>query len=692
MQKRLLVVALFGGWLCSAILVSMAHGAARVEEDLSKGWRFLKADVAGADSRDYQERSAKWEDVDLPHTWNIADCFDDEPGYHRGVGWYRREFTVPENWRGKRVVLRFEAACMVATVWVNGELLGQHKGSWTPFEFDVTDLVEPGSKRNLVAVQVDNRWRRDVPPHFMDFNIMGGLHREVYLIATDPAHIVSTRVTTPEVSASQAVVALETEIRNDGDKPKTLGISVAIEGPGLSEPIVLSSSPAVVRPGQTLLVKQKAEPIQNPKLWSPDEPNLYRVSFRLCSGGRVVDDVENPLGFRWFEFDAKRGFVLNGKLTKLRGVNRHDDYPGLGWALPQSRQIEDMKLIKELGANFVRLAHYPQHPIVLDTCDKLGLLVWEEVPFDGEGRVKAPVTGAKDYAKVLRTNLREMIRRDRNHPSIILWSLGNENLNGSLQERKTVAALTRELKEIVTEEDPTRATAVAINKIERAQEVGLDRVPDVLGYNIYYGWYSGQIEDFGKTVDKARQRNLDKLIIISEYGAGIERGLHTDNPKRMDFSEEHGCRFHEGYLNAIDQRPFIAGSLAWNVFDFAAEHRAHDGKKKQTIPYMNQKGIYTYDRKPKDIYYLYRSRWTDEPMVYVVSHTWTQRKAGMTPIRVYSNCDEVELSLNGKSLGMKSKEDVFQWNVPLGAGENELRAVAKRGEKRVVDTVRVRCD
>ncbi|MBN1910894.1 MAG: glycoside hydrolase family 2 protein [Pirellulales bacterium] len=676
-------------------MTNHAQGAGRIVEDLSKDWRFFRADEAGAESRDYLGDS-KWEKVQLPHSWNVKDTFDDKPGYYRGIGWYRRTFDVPKAWAGWRIVLRFEAACQVATVWVNGQLLGEHKGAWTPFEFDITELVAPGSKDNLVAVRVDNRRRRDVPPHGMDFNIMGGLHREVRLIAKDPVHITSVFARTPKVSEAEGTVQWTVDLRNQSSRPKQVDVAATLTGPGLEEPLTVVSPAKTIAPGEAVAIEQTMPTVARPKLWSPDEPNLYEMTFRLRADGREVDVQRCPLGFRWYHFDPAKGFFLNGKHTKLKGVNRHDDYPGMGWCLPASRQIADMKLIKEMGSNFVRTAHYPQHPIVLETCDRLGLLVWEEVPFDGEtgaGPKRLPFYNSPDFARTLKENLRETILRDRNHPCIILWSLGNENLDGSLDGNKVpaqrewgaVVKLTKELKQIAHDLDPTRPTAAAINKIPKGEKSGLIEVLDVVAYNLYYGWYSGKFEDFDNTLDEFHKNHPDKPLIISEYGVGVERGRHTTTPKRQDFSEEWGCRFHEHYWRAIDERPFVAGSLVWNVFDFAAEHRV----KKQTIPHMNQKGLFTFDRTPKDVYYYYKSQWTDEPMVYIVSHTWTKRKPGVTPIRVYSNADKVELFLGGKSLGVKKRGAAFLWDVPLAEGDNALRAKASKAGKTVVDELEI---
>jgi beta-galactosidase len=692
MPRTFLPLAFTVSCLCCAFSGEPARGAIRISDDISTGWQFLRQDAAGAESPDYEAVSG-WQNVDLPHTWNTKDTFDDVPGYYRGIGWYRKQLAVPESWQGKRIVLHFEAACMVATVWLNGELLGEHRGSYLPFEFDVTRIVKPGG-RNLVAVRVDNRWYRDVPTLDRDFNVMGGLHREVRLIATDPVYIVSTRVSTPKVSESEGVAAMDIEVRNEGKTPEKCEVVTDVSGPELSEPITVASTPTELRPGESVRIKQKTKPISRPKLWSPDEPNLYRVSFRLRVNGRVVDEDESPLGFRWYRFDPDKGFFLNGKHLKLRGVNRHDDYPGLGWALPKSRHVEDIKLIKSMGANFIRTAHYPQHPIVLDTCDKLGLLVWEEVPFDGDGLRKGLALGAEDFARNLQRDLRSMIARDRNHPSIILWSLGNENLYGpTAAARAAVLDLTRKLHAIAHQEDPSRLTTVAIDtpRHKLADEIGFTDVVDVVGYNIYAGWYGShgeRCDDLLPILDGFRRRHPNKSLIVSEYGADMERGRHTDSPRHLDISEEYGCRLHEFYWRAIDARPFVAGGLLWNVFDFGAEDRGKD----QTIPHLNQKGCFTYDRQPKDVYYFYRSQWTTDPMVYIVSHTWTQRKPGPTPIRVYSNCDSVELSLNGKSLGTRDRSETYVWDVPLAAGDNELRANGSCNGKSVVDTIHMRCE
>jgi beta-galactosidase len=667
------------------MLPGVAADGPRVVEDLSPGWKFLLTDDAGIESPDYSG-AERWPTVELPHTWNTKDILDDVPGYNRGVGWYRKVFTVPAACAGKRLVIHFDAAYQVATVWVNGNLVGEHRGGFTPFEFDITNIAIPG-KRNIVAVRVDSRWRRDLPPYDMDYNMMGGLYRPACLIASDKVYIDSTSVTTPVVSRQEAVAAFDVTIRNQAETDASLELITEILDPDGKQVQRLHSA-VTANAGRTLRVRQQTDRLENPRLWSPDGPNLYRVVFRLQSAGVVTDQEESPLGFRWYRFDPQQGFFLNGSHLKLRGANRMDDYPGLGWALPASRQVKDIQLVKEIGANFLRLAHYPQHPAVLETCDRIGLLVWQEIPFDGEGEQLAPYAGARGFAENAKQMLREMIRRDRNHPAVILWSVGNENLNGSSREEwEAVSQLERELADLARSEDPARPTALAMDQFDRADLVGLYDAVDVVGLNIYRGWYGGEIEDVGGILDEVHRKHPSKPLIVSEYGAGMELGRHSENPRRFDFSEEWGRSLHEWYLKQIDARPFVAGSAIWSIFDFGAEKRTT-----QTIPHMNQKGIYDYYRRPKDVYYFYQSQWTQAPMVYIVSHTWTERqgKPGEAKtIRVYSNCDRVGFFLNEKALGEKRAGEPLEWEVVFRPGENELRAVGYKDGQSVIDSMKV---
>lgn len=679
--RELVGVAAGLGFLC---FLPTLQATGREKVNLSDGWRFTLGNDAGMESSDYQE-GAGFPVVRLPHTWNTKDLLGPEP-YYRGVGWYRKNFEVPRAWSDKRIVLRFEAACQVATVWVNNVLMGAHKGAFTPFQFDITGVARPGGS-NLVAVQVDNRWRRDIaPPSEPGWNMPGGLYREAWLIATDPTHIVSTRVTTPQVSDSEAAVEFEIEIRNGSEAERTLEVVTEVLAPDGTKLLALSS-PAQLKPGASRVVRQQSK-IVHPRLWSPDEPNLYHASFSLRAKGTIRDDEAAPLGLRWYRFDAEKGFFLNGQPLKLRGVNREQDYPGMGWAVPAVLQVKDMELIKRMGANIVRLTVYPQDPSVLEACDRLGLMVREEVPFlsdfSGDGGVKA----ATDYAETLKQMAREMIQRDRNHPSIILWGIGNENLHGgTITEWRPVASITKELADVVKAEDATRLTTLAFvgGYLDRWEEVRMIDMVDVVGANVYSGWYGGKFEDFGEIVDDFHRKHPTKPLMVSEYGAEMELGRHTEQPQRRDYSEEWGCLYHESYEKQINDRPFLAGGTIWLAFDHGVQPWVG------TIPNLNQKGIYDYYRRPKDVFYFFASQWTQKPMVYIVSHTWSERygqPGEKKSIEVYSNCDRVEFFLNGKSLGPKSQP--FVWEVGFQSGDNQLRAVGQKGGEQVVDSMTVR--
>jgi len=647
----------------------------RVCIDLNENWRFIL-------QKDLEEEidplklgdDSDWESINIPHTWNAKDTVDDVPGYYRGIGWYRKHFSVDSSYTNKRIFIEFEAVNQVAEVWLNGTYLGKHIGGYTGFNLEITSCVNFREEDNLLTAKVDNSYSYDIPPHSGDFNMYGGIYRDVRLLIVDPLHIVCTRVTTPEISVSSAVVRVVTEVKNDCKVVKDCKLVTEIvdaEGNVIDRMEEKSTIPA----DSTHQFIQSSKRIANPLLWSPAEPNLYTVYSTIYDGEKPVDSFKSPLGFRWFWFDPEKGFFLNGQHLKLRGTNRHQDYIGIGNALPNSQHFKDMKIIKEMGCNFVRFGHYPQDPAVLDACDKLGLLVWEEIPVVNS-------VGGDAFTENAVSMLREMIQRDWNHPSIILWGLMNEPLLRQPENKaEEVVALCEALNSVAHQEDPTRLTTIAICKYDLANRSGLAEITDVIGYNCYFGWYRGVFSDLGELMDKEHRCYPERKIILSEYGAGSVRGLHTDYPKRQDFSEEWQCMFHESYLQQINERPWIAGSCIWNEFDFGAEHRG-DG-----IPHLNNKGMQDWSRQPKDVYYFYQSQWTTQPMVYIISHTWTKREDSDIEIRVYTNCERVELFSNSKSLGVKT--DGFKWDVDLEVGPNILKAIGTKASLTVTDTITV---
>jgi beta-galactosidase len=418
--------------------------------------------------------------------------------------------------------------------------------------------------------------------------------------------------------------------------------------------------------------------IAGPELWSPDAPNLYHLTATIVDGDRALDEYSTSVGFRWFKFDPNEGFFLNGKHLALRGASRHQDYQGLGSALPNAIHRSDMQWLKDMGGNFIRLAHYPQDPEVLETCDRIGLIVWEEIP------IVSTMSPSAEFAETSRNMLLDMIRQHYNHPSVVMWGYMNETLlnwgrakNPDPAFPGQVKELADELEPLVHKEDPTRVTTMAMNVGESYDKAGLAGIPNVAGWNLYMGWYGGVFDDFGKYMDKQHEKYPQRVLFISEYGAGSDERLHSLIPRRFDHSAEWQRMYHESHLRQIAKRPYLAGVAIWNEFDFS-QPEAGD-----SIPHLNQKGMLTWDRRPKDTYYLYQANWSEKPMLHIASREWTRRAGTKTesPVQVYSNLDEVELLLDGKSLGTKKPDDVksAMWQAPMHDGWNLLEAKGSRG-------------
>jgi beta-galactosidase len=642
----------------------------RTRYNLNGNWQFKKGDNPEAVSVDFDYKG--WQKIDLPHTWNTTDIFDNRnindgldiyTSYWRGTAWYRKEIYVEKKHKGERIFIQFEAANQEADVWLNKTFLGRHIGGYTGFQFDITDIMN-FDKRNILAVRVDNRYNYEIPPHTADFNMQGGITRDVWLECVNPVHVVSTIVTTPEISRKKATVKIITQLKNEKDMPVEIKLVTNIVD---KDGFIAASVRNVIKLNKTSkkVFEQQSNQIRYPLLWSPDEPNLYSVYSHIYEEEMLIDEFKTPLGFRWFEFDAQNGFFLNGEYLKLRGVNLHQDRFGFGHGVPDSLRIKDLDLFKKMGINFIRLAHYPHDPVMLDECDRLGIIVWEEIPY-------VNTTGREKFIENTRNMMQEMIERDRNHPSIIFWGIGNEMAMKGLVEselqyiRKTLQILNDFSHEI----DPARLTIQAHNHV---LDFSLVNITDVIGFNRYFGWYGEEIEDFGPVMDEIHSKYPDLRIIISEYGAGAKRGYHVENPQKFDFSEEYQLMFHEGYLKQINNRSWIAGSAAWNGCDFASQAKIGN------IPRINQKGLVDYKRIPKDVYYFYQSQWAEDPMVYIVSHTWRNRnstKREKKQIRVFSNCEHVELFLNGKSQGNNRKN--FVWNVKFIQGQNRIVAIGEK--------------
>lgn len=649
-----------------------AENLSRIRYTIDDNWKFFPGDIPDSKKRDFQDSS--WQKVSVPHTWNAEDAFDDEPGYRRGPGWYRRQLNVNSDLKGKRIFLYFEGANQTAEVYLNERFVGRHIGGYTAFVFDVTDFIEFETP-NLIAVKVDNTLDKEKPPINGDFTMYGGIYRDVWLMATDEIQFKVTdyaspgvTVETPQVTEKSANVRVSGTIVNSSARTKQIEIvSTIFDAENRS--VASISSKLTINAGSEAGFEQISRPINNPQLWSPDNPYLYKIQSVVKDGETVLDEITNPLGFRWFKFDAEQGFSLNGKPLKLRGTNKHQDYFGLGNAVPDRLQVRDLEIIKENGFNFLRLAHYPQDPSVLAAADRLGLLVWEEIPIVNQ------IAVSDAFNENAKRMLREMIRQHRNHPSVIIWGYMNEVFLPVPKEEAVVQAtvkLARELEEICRAEDAGRATAIAFDHGARQlyHTSKLDGVTQIIGWNLYHGWYYESFEDFGKFLDEEHRQFPDRPLIVSEYGANGDRRLHALAPKRFDSTIEWQRMYHEAYLPQINARKFLAGATVWNQFDFGSEARG------ETIPHINQKGLYTYDRRPKDISYFYKANFSGERMIHIATHDW-QRRSGnpKQTIDVYTNFPGVELFQDGVSRGVKSTINrKASWEVNLSEGKNTFTA------------------
>jgi beta-galactosidase len=671
----------------------------RLRYTINDHWRYAPDTHEGAAGVAFDD--ASWTSVQLPHTWNAVDGFDEAVQYRRGVGWYRKQLTLDSALRGMRIFLHFEGANQVADVYVNGHRAGQHIGGYTAFTFDVTDLVR-FDERNVIAVRIDNRHDAGIPPLNADFTFYGGIYRDVWLVATSPVHVTlldhaspGVFIDTPEVSAERATVRVRGTIANHTRSAQRIEIiNRVLDGAGRE--VALLRSRLSVAAGEKTPFTQTSAAVVRPALWSPEEPNLYRVRTEVRQGASLLDVVENPLGFRWFRVHADSGFFLNGRPYRLNGTNRHQDRAGIGNALLDENHREDVRLVKQTGMNFLRLAHYPQDPAVLDEADRIGLVIWEEIP------VVNIISMSDEFSENAERMLAEMIRQHYNHPSVAFWGYMNEVLlvlpdpvpEGYFDR---VLWLGRKLEERTRSEDPSRITVTAISFDEvdpaegnpRRPGTGFQDIPQVLGLNLYFGWYYRDLEGLGSYLDSLHARHPNTPILISEYGAGSDERIHPRTPRAFDFSAEHQQRYHEANFQQLAERPYLVGSAVWIQFDFGSKGR-HDSK-----PNINQKGLYYHDRRPKDLLFYYRARLLAEPVLHTATRDWPRRAGSEDADRehdvvVYSNLGEVELLLNGTSLGRRTVSNATaRWSVMLAPGENRLEAKGTAGGATVHDATTI---
>ncbi|HMJ54554.1 MAG TPA: glycoside hydrolase family 2 TIM barrel-domain containing protein [Polyangiaceae bacterium] len=670
----------------------------RVKLRIDDGWRFNRADAPGADKAAFDD--AAWPLLDLPHTWNAEDGQDGPATpYYRGIGWYRKHYTVPGELAGRTLYLQFDGSNIITDVYVNDELVGTHLGGFATFRFDVTRSVKIGAD-NVIAVRVNNAAGVDrnnvivpgsptinVPPLSGDFTFFGGLYRSVHLLATGPLAISpadfgssGVYIKQSNVSATAADLAITIKLVNGAIDAKTATVKATLLDAAKGEVLALSGAEAVPANGRTDAVLSGK--LTTPHLWNGvADPYLYTVRIDVFEGNRVVDSVTETLGLRTFTLGPNAGFSLNGQYLDLHGVNKHQDQKDKGWAISDADTDADFAILKEIGSTAVRFAHYQHAQHTYDAADREGIIVWAEI-----GLVNH-INNTPEFAANAVQQLTELIRQNYNHPAIVFWGVGNEVL---LRPGPNPDALITSLTNVVVQEDSTRLSGYAANAGNDMSPVNWHAAAD--GFNEYQGWYFGRVADFAIWADTIHAGHPNDAVGVTEYGAGGNIAQHAANPAANDVpgdktagahTEEYQAYYHEGYWTAMKARPFLWGKFVWNGFDFASDGRSEGG----TIG-LNDKGLVTFDRKTKkDAFYWYKANWSDDPFVYIASKRFTALPKAATVVRVYSNVDSVELKLNGTSLGTKTAPDhLFAWEgITWAVGSNVVEASATSGALTVTD-------
>lgn len=597
------------------------------------------------------------EQVNLPHTWNAVDGNDGNGSYLRTTGVYTRTFTAPKQPReGGRTYVEVLAAALNSTVKVNGQVATTHEGGFSIFRADVTDLCHEGE--NELTIEVSNEDTPSMYPSSADFTFYGGLYRGVNLISVPDAHfdldyyggpgMMVTPVPTEDGGANFTIKSFVTNPADD------LTVMYSIEdcfGREVASAVRGSADTEV-----TIYVPDA-------QLWSMDEPNLYTVVATLQRNNEEVDEIAANVGVRSFKVTPDEGFSINGVPTPLRGVSRHQDRVFEGNALTAEEHYDDAMLIKELGANTIRLAHYQHSQAFYDACDEIGFAVWAEIPF-----ISVFKKGEGAHKHVME-EMKELIIQNYNHPSIMFWGISNEILIGGISQE--LVDTHHDLEKLCKELDPTRLTTIA--HVSTTPVNGpMHHITDLESYNHYFGWYGGQMEQNGPWLDQFHAEHPDICIGISEYGCEGIINWHSNTPQCKDYTEEYQALYHEHMAQVFEDRPWVWASHVWNMFDFGCAARNEGG-----VSGRNNKGLVTMDRKTKkDSYFVYQAYWTQTPMVHIAGRRHAQRAGETTEIKVYSNQDTVVLYVNGKEVGQQTAHRVFKFNVALNEGFNTIVAVA----------------
>ena len=655
------------------LLISISPLVAREVINLNRGWQFTPG---------WEVNKGKYTEINLPHTYNL-DALSGKQDYYRGLANYVKTLEIPVTWRSDKVFLRFKGVNQTADLYVNSKHVGQHKGGYTAFGWDITPFLRFG-ERNTLWVRVNNAPDLDVMPLVGDFNMYGGIYRDVEMIVVPKTHIdlenfgsFGVFVTQNSVNEEKAEITVTTTVTGDPNDNAEVKLYLRDEQKQILDSVVRRVR--IENDGDTEISRQFT--INNPHLWNGTiDPYMYNVLVEVKSTktGSRADFVEQNFGVRYWEVNKDNQFTLNGKPYKIQGVAKHQDYAGLGNAVNRLNHERDMELMLEMGVNAVRLAHYPYDSYFIELCDKNGIIVWSEIPFVGPGGYRDK--GFNDSEAFMangKQQLVEMIRQHYNHPSILFWGLFNE----LIQQGDDPAPYVRELNELAKEEDPSRLTVAASN-----QDGDLNFITDLIAFNKYFGWYGGMpadLEQWGRTL----RRDWAKLLVgISEYGAGSSIYHQQDTlmktiPTSYWHPENWQTHFHEEHWKIIKDKPYFWGTFVWAMFDFGAAHRT-EGQ----LPGVNDKGLVTFDRAiKKDAFYFYKANWNKEdPFVYIAERRNRERSSPVQTIKIYSNQEQVDVTIDGtRTISLKSDGyGTFLWkDVELGKGEHTVEVVTAGGSR-----------
>lgn len=706
--------------LFTLLIFATGSYASSVREELvlDTGWKFLFSDTDKTNNfprADFND--AAWQTVSVPHTWNNVGYYLNDIAPHintaentnkqYGIGWYRLNFKAKSSNKNQQAWLEFDAASRTAEVWLNGVRLGEHRGGFTRFRFDATQVIH-FDQNNVLVVKTDNTKptadssTADTLPIAGDFFVHGGLYRDVRIVLTEQVHFdmldyggSGVYATTDLSNPEKAQVSVESRIKNDTDSPRSVRVRTQLmDANGKS---VVKAEEALTLEPQTIATMQQNLLVANPKLWQGQvNPYLYTLRTEILGpDNTVLDALDQQYGLRSITITPDKGLFLNGKPLRLQGVAYHQDKEGRGWAVSHDDVKQDVDMLVNMGANTLRLAHYPHGQDIHELANELGLIIWDEIPLVSAWRYgEEHVAVNQALLDNARLQLKEMIKQNFNHPSVAVWGIANEVDFGALipaflgspaGSNPDPLPILRQLAKDVKLADPSRYSTLA-NCCEGVPTWPQEKVPkttdmaDTTGLNRYFGWYYSEPEQLSRMLDKLHAQYPQQPLSVSEYGAGGALSLHTDNvlggpvaATGHDQPEEYMSYVHEANWAVLRDKPYLWATWIWNAFDFATTVRVEGDSND-----INTKGLISYDRNiKKDAYFFYQANWTSTPMVHVTSSRYSQRRYQVTDIRVYSNLASTELWLNGKSLGVKTDcpLKICVWeNAALNVGDNSVIA------------------